>query len=199
MPAWGRMWFRAGRLKKDPTLLLRSLRITHRLQNATPWCDSSLWCIAFFSLPFSSPHTLTGILSLPCFSLDRTSFSYRRSTFTHCVTPSQLISITTLFWCDSKWLGDAGKRPLSGLRCIDLNTANTHSSLCKCLCREAIVYTHTQTHTQRDPSINIDWHLPNHRHSLSHTHAQSHAGRKNFKLQVWVTRWLNDHAVTHSW
>lgn len=205
MPVWGRLWFRAGRLKKDPTLLLSSLRIMHRHcrtppQDMTHPCDVSPF---FPPLPFSSPHTLTSILFLPCFFLDTTSLSYRWSTFTQCCSMaicegvgyySQAAHIYNylLGATANDSLGDAGKRPLSGLRCIDLNTTNSHTAGYASVSAEKQVDTHKHKQspqlTQTDTCTTID--------TLSQTH--SHAGRKNFKLQVWVTwliKWSGNHPL----
>lgn len=161
--------------KRSRFAVKRFAHYAQTLQNATPRHDSSLWCIAFFppSPFFLTPHSHW----YPVFNLFLVGHNHFQLWMLHfhtvlfrwqfarggVITPSQLISTTTLFGAianDS--LGDAGKRPLSGLRCIDLNTTNTHTAA-ECLCREASG--HTQT--QREPSISTDWHLHNYRHSLA--------------------------------
>lgn len=50
LPAWRRVWFRAKTKKRTHFALSLFVHYAQTLQNATPRCDSSLWCIAFFPL-----------------------------------------------------------------------------------------------------------------------------------------------------
>lgn len=142
-------------------MLLRSLRIMHR-HCRTPPRDVTHPCdvLPFFSPSLLgshfdslfSPHTLTGILSLPCFSLDKhhyqdttrtlpvpadseqnTNLNVNTEQMLHfhtiaicwreIFTPSQLISTT--FGVTHSVMLVAAEGALSGLRCKDLNGKHT--------------------------------------------------------------------------